>query len=203
MTIKLKAQWLAIAGMFACGMAGATEPLPAPTDGRHVHIIPIVSMGLTGGGDTIATYQVEYLGEIDDTPVKLGGNFFIFGGARIFWPASRIGVLLQGGAFVGGIGGYEESVDLTRWPIEALGFYEAGPLSLGVGVTHHLSPTFEEKGLLNRRIDFEDATGIVVQAEYAFDRWGMGVRYSAIDYQFRDITFNADNWGVYGSYRFR
>lgn len=203
MSISLTMQWLAIALVLGCGTAGASEISPVPHDSRRVHITPVVSMGLTGGGDTIATYQVEYLGEVDDTPVKLGGNFFIYGGARVFWPAARLGVLLQGGAFVGGIGGYEESVDLTRWPIEALGFYQAGPLSLGMGVTHHLSPTFEEKGLLNRRIDFEDATGLVVQAEYGFGRWGMGVRYSAIDYEFRDITFDADHWGVYGSYRFR
>ena len=203
MDVKTNVRWLTIAALLASTPVGAAEIVLAPDDNRRVQVLPFVSLGLTGGGDTIATYQVEYLGEVDDTPVKLGGNFFLYGGARILWPATRLGVLLQGGAFVGGIGGDEESVDLTRWPVEALAIYEAGSLSLGIGVTHHLSPTFEEKGLLNRRIDFEDATGAVVQVEYGFTRWGIGLRYSAIDYEFRDITFNADNWGIYGSYRFR
>ena len=196
-------RWLPVAGLLLGGAAHAVEPSPAMVDARRVHVAPFVSMGLTGGGDTLATYPVVYLGEIDNVDVKLGGNFFIYGGARIFWPAARLGVLLQGGAFVGGIGGYEESVDLTRWPVEAIAFYQAGPLSLGAGVTHHLSPTFQENGLLNRGIDFEDATGAVVQAEYGFGQWGVGLRYSAIDYTFQGITLNADNWGLYGSYRFR
>jgi len=201
-----KMEWrigLALTGLVLAGVAGAGEraPLAAPASG--LQISPIVAMGLTGGGETIATYRVSWYGETDDVDVTLGGNFFIYAGGRFFWPRTSLGLLVQGGAFVGGISDYVSSADLTRWPVEAIGFYETGRLRLGAGVTRHIDPTFQEKGIGDLQLDFEDATGTVYQAEYLLGRWTLGTRYVAIDYRYRDLTLDADHWGLFASLRFR
>ena len=194
---------LAMTGLALSGPAGAADEAPLTASGTGVQISPVVSMGLTHGGETIATYRMSYLGDEFDADVRLGGNFFLFAGARFFWPRTRLGVLAQGGAFAGGVGDYESSADLTRWPVEAIGFYEAGRVRLGAGVTRHINPKFQEKGIGDRRLDFEDATGTVYQAELLLGRWTLGTRFVAIDYRYRGLTLDADHWGLFGSFRFR
>ncbi|MDH4071650.1 MAG: hypothetical protein OEV41_00945 [Gammaproteobacteria bacterium] len=194
--------WLAVTGLFFAGSTNAAGEPPMVSAKSGMQVSPVVSMGLTTGGDTIATYRISYLGVEYDTDVTLGGNFFIYGGARFFWPRTGLGIIAQGGAFIGGVTDDESSADLSRWPIEAIGFYEFGRLRLGLGVTRHIAPKFEEKGIGDARIDFEDAAGTVYQAEYLLGNFTMGLRHVAIDYRYRNATLDADHWGFFGSFRF-
>ena len=75
---------------------------PPNEEETSFRISPVLSMGLTGGGDTIARYRIEYLGEQTDADVDAGEIFFFYGGAKLFWPKTRLGRIVQGGLFGGG-----------------------------------------------------------------------------------------------------
>lgn len=175
----------------------------ASSAGSSVEIHPIGTLGFTQGGDTLGTYRVEFLGETSDVDVDAGDSIFLYGGIEIRWPEAHVGMLLQGGLATTGVGNYEDGVDFRRWPVEAIGFVEAGNFRLGLGATHHFSPTFDEDGLGgDLRVEFDNASGWIAQVEYRSGPAAIGLRYVDIDYDFSTLTIAGEHFGLFGTYIF-
>jgi len=171
-------------------------------ESSQVRINPVLAAGLTGGGDTIASYPYVYLGEAGIADIDLGDTVFLYGGIKLFWPQRHLGLIVQGGLFAGGVGDTEASADFTRWPVELIGFYSHRKFRVGVGVTRHFSPVFEETGIGNARLEFDDASGWLTQLEYVATRFSTGIRHVQIDYAINSSEFSGDHWGLFGSYQF-
>ncbi len=189
-----------------CGLLFLVCALSATADEHQpeesVLITPLLSVGLTAGGDTIATYRVEYLGDEFDADVDAGEVFFLYGGVSMTWPRAHLGLQLQGGLFGGGVGGWDDSADFTRWPVELIAFFESSKLRVGVGVTRHFSPKFEEEGTAgDLELDFDDASGWLAQLEYISGNASIGLRHVMIDYEIGDAELDGDHWGLYGTFR--
>jgi len=163
---------------------------------------PLVSAGLTAGGDTIATYRAEFWGEEYDADLDLGGTFFMYGGFSLQWPSHDVGMIFQGGFFSSFIGDYDENADFTRWPVELIGFVKTEKLRVGLGMTYHFSPTFEEDGFGDNKLKFDDASGWLLQIEYMFRNVSVGVRHVQIDYEIDSSQLDGDHWGLFATYQF-
>jgi len=198
-----RAEILAVV-LLAWGAASSAEPAVDGAPGFRLR--PLVTMGLSGGGETIARYRGTFLGEPTEFEVDAGGDVFLFGGVSLDWPRHHTGVLIQGGLFTGGPSNFEQSAEFNRVPLELIAVYEWGRFRGGLGATRHFSPKFRDKGIENIGFDFEDATGAVAQLEYLFDRFNVGLRYVGIDYALRGVrdrpTLDGDHVGITGTYRF-
>jgi len=195
--------WLALAGLAFCGVCVGAEPDGSAASG--VRFNPIAVFGLTGGGETIARYRGFFYGDEIDLNVDAGGTTFVYGGASFSWPRRHVGVLIQGGMFNGGFSNWEQSADFTRWPVELIGFVDWRRFRIGIGATRHYSPKFEDNGIEDFTIRFEDASGSLLQVDYAVDRFTVGLRRVLVDYTARAQgrpEVDGDHWGVAGSYRF-
>ena len=193
--------WSMLAVFFLASGAGLAQETGEAED-TAFKISPVLSMGLTGGGDTIARYRVEFFGEETDADVDAGDVFFFYGGAKLFWPNSNLGLTIQGGLFGGGVGNYDERADFTRWPVEIIGTYETERWRLGAGVTRHFSPTFEEEGVGDNKLEFDDADGTLFQLEYKINNVAIGLRHVQIDYEIGVAKLAGDHWGVFGTVTF-
>ena len=186
--------------LFTCATASADDgPTSAPSG---FEINPIGSLGITQGGDTLGTYRVEFLGETSDVDVDAGDSIFLYGGLEMRWPQAHVGMLVQGGFAGTGVGNSSDGVDFKRWPVEVIGFVEAGKFRLGLGAARHLGPTFDEDGIGNLRVEFDDANGWIAQFEYRTETAAIGFRYVDIDYEFETLTIGGEHLGVYGTYIF-
>lgn len=192
---------VATLAMFVGAQAGAAEQ-----DARTYSLRPTATIGISGGGDQIASYRGTLFGEPADFEVDAGGDVFLFGGLELFWPRSKAGLLVQTGLFTGGVSNSKQSAEFNRVPLELIGIRQWRRLRGGIGVTHHFSPGFEDEGIENFEVDFHDATGIVLQFEYMIHRFNVGIRHVIIDYEVSGVpdapTVDGDHWGVTGTYRF-
>ena len=186
--------------LFTCATAVADEGTTSTRSGLEIR--PIGSLGITQGGDTLGTYRVEFLGETSDVDVDAGDSLFLYGGFEMRWPDAHVGMLVQGGFAGTGVGNSGDGVDFKRWPLEVVGFVEAGKFRVGLGATRHLAPTFDEDGIGNLRVEFDDANGLIAQFEYRTDTAAIGIRYVDIDYDFETLTIGGEHVGVYGTYIF-
>ena len=119
------------------------------------------------------------------------------------WPEAHVGMLLQGGLATTGVGSSDDGVDFKRWPVEAIGFVEAGKMRFGLGLTHHFAPTFDEDGTGdNLRVEFDDANGWIAQIEYHSGPATIGLRYVDISYDFATLEIDGEHWGLFGTYIF-
>lgn len=193
---------LAVMLCSAYGIACGAELVDA--DPAVFRFNPIVSAGLMQGGDTIATYRVRNFDDEYDVDLNAGGTLFTFVGASMLWPRRHVGLLLQGGRFISSVSGYEyqEAASLTRWPVELIGFFQWKRLRGGLGVTHHFSPKFEDESSANITLSFEDATGTVLQLDYLFERFSVGLRYVSIDYKIAANRLSGNHAGMVVTYRF-
>lgn len=73
---------------------------------------------------------------------------------------------------------------------DVLGFYNLGHHRFGVGITHHLNPTFNAKTSRgNQMTHFEDTLGSMVEYNYLYDKkTAVGLRFTEIKY--RSLTNN-------------
>ena len=194
---------ISLLGMILCFAQGSAARAEAAENTTvAVQFNPLVAAGLTAGGDTIATYRVEFWGDDYHSDLDLGGTYFMYGGFSIQWPSHNVGILLQGGFFSDLIGDYDDNADFTRWPVELIGFVETEKFRVGLGMTHHFSPTFDEDGFDNAKLEFDDASGWLLQVEYMFENFSLGIRHVQIDYEIDSNQLDGNHWGLSATYRF-
>ncbi|SHO55734.1 outer membrane beta-barrel protein [Vibrio quintilis] len=102
-------------------------------------------------------------------------------------------------------------ISFSRVPLEFTLFHEFNQHRLGAGLAYHTSVSFECNitALCNSTVDFKDASGFLVQYEYAFapltiGRFGLGVKYTNIEYETESggQTFDGSGFDFHLSYMF-
>lgn len=100
-----------------------------------------------------------------------------------------------------------ENADLsyTRWPLELLAFYHYSPyrLRFGGGVAYVLSNALKGSGAAsNLDIVFKPALGWVIQSDFFWNRFGVGARYTMVDFVVKDSgrPVAANTFGIQISY---
>ena len=189
-------RWLGIGAAsltVASGARGQEQQVEEPS----FVLNPILSAGLTYGGDSIASYDVHW-GDVD-----AGGTLYYYGGINLEWPRRHVALVLQGGRFVASVSdyGFEELGWLERWPLEAIVFLERKRLRGGIGAVLHLSPTFRDE-TTGGKLNFDDASGLLIEFDYLFARFSLNARYVFVDYEVANEELSGDHLGAGFTWRF-
>jgi len=89
-------------------------------------------------------------------------------------------------------------IEFFRYPVTALVMYKTSEkISIGGGVTYHLNPSLSGDGLASSvDVDFDDALGFVLSAEYLLSNGGYaGIQYTSIDYEVSGIEVSGNSIG--------
>ncbi|MAM88079.1 MAG: hypothetical protein CME36_12320 [unclassified Hahellaceae] len=152
------------------------------TDGDKRRVELVGSLGLTTGGDELAS--LEFV-DGDDADIKAGGLFSIAGGLGYQLPTSPLYLQSTIGYHFDSVNAENADASFSRVPFELLAFYTADQFRVGGGLSYHLSPEleFELDGVGKESIKFDDAAGLVLQADYlATRKVGFGLRAVFIEY---------------------
>jgi hypothetical protein len=153
---------------------------------QAVDVKPVFMIGYDFGGDTM---DGLILANGDTVEVTANEGFYFGGGASVLNEAKTVeGVVTiawkQGAAVAS-----NQDITWTRYPLDVLLYYRADKLRVGGGLTYHLNPELEYDGdLANGTFTFDDARGFVFQVDYRpAPNVGVGLRYTAIDYEFEGV----------------
>ncbi|HYJ97243.1 MAG TPA: outer membrane beta-barrel protein [Burkholderiaceae bacterium] len=160
----------------------------------------VLGLGLTGGGDTLAT--VVYTDGSTDN-IKSGGLVHVFGGAEF-----RLGPQVTMQATVGyhvdeTNGNSDGSLRFSRYPIELLGHYHVAPqFKLGGGARFVNNAKIDSSGVLSgARIDFDNTVGGVIEGEWMVTPFiGLKLRYVSERYKSGAVSVDANHGGFYFSW---
>ena len=191
---------LFITALLAMPLTGHTQEAGSNGDFKFV-----AAAGITFGGDNLT--KVRYYDDDDDylfsDNLEAGGLIYLGGGGNYRFansPISLQGLLAYHFDSVDADNG-DASID--RWVFDLTAFYHIGDHHrLGLGLTRHFSPHFEQKIDSQKvKVDFDDATGFLVEYNYLFtESAGIGLRYTDIEYEAPEILYdsvNASNVGLF------
>jgi hypothetical protein len=183
---------LILAAALACGGAAAQA--------QERTVRGVLGLGLTGGGDTLAT--VVYTdGSTDD--IKSGGLVHVFGGAE-FRLAPQATLQATFGYHVDETTGASDgSLRFSRYPLELLAHYHVSPLiKVGGGVRVVNNAKIDSRGVLSgARVDFDNTVGGVIEGEWMVTpAIGLKVRYVSEKYKAGGVSVDADHGGFYFSW---
>ncbi|HEX6928317.1 MAG TPA: hypothetical protein VF267_03635 [Gammaproteobacteria bacterium] len=133
-----------------------------------------LGLGVAGGGDDLADISFD---DGSSQTLKAGnGVAYYVGFLKTF---ENQALALQGtvGYLVDETTAVNSRARMSRYPVDLILFYRNGKHRFGGGLTHHLSPSLDLDNL-GGRIDFENATGFLLEYGY----WIFSVRYTGIDY---------------------
>jgi hypothetical protein len=177
------------------------ESAPASDEGMRFHVL--LSFGGQIGGEPLVKTRV-----IDgSTSLLRAGNALSISGGGVLEPYRRPTHALQ----LQGTVGYNYTAtwadngggELTRVPVELLAFYFHRPtgLRIGGGAQYQLRHSFRGTGALGGTYPFDNALGMVVQADWLFGRFAsVYARYTFIGYSMpsssASISGNAFGFGM-------
>ncbi len=170
----------------------------------------LLSLGADFGGDELLKLTYK---DGSEASVLAGQGLLVSGG--IVWQAwSREKAALDLQATAGWMyssipEASNQDVSWTRWPIEALAFFEYLPahIRLGGGLSYQVAPTLSASGsLLNGDFKFQNALGELVQLDVTFARhFLIAARYTWLDYHPETdpkVSFNGNSVGFSVAYLF-
>jgi hypothetical protein len=201
-TTFLSGRFLAVAfaGTLSTTTALAQAPAPAaaPAGGGFK---PVLGALVTSGGDTLVT--VRYTDGTSQN-IKSGGLLGLFGGVE--YDSGTMVVQATIGYHVDDTNASNGSVKFVRYPVELLGFWKASEQwRVGGGFRKAMNARVTSSGAARPGIggtDFDSKAGLVLQAEYLFDRWSVFGRYVAEEYTVGRQTVDANHIGLGVSFRF-
>lgn len=171
---------------------------PARAQEKSFVVNPLFAAGLTYGGDSIASYNVNW-GDVD-----AGGTLYYYGGVNLEWPNRHVALVVQGGRFVTSVSDYrfERLGMFERWPVEVIALFERGRLRGGIGAARHLSPTFSDDSGSGLKLRFADTTGTLIQFQYLYPRFSIDARYVIVDYKLPTAELSGNHLGGGFTWRF-
>jgi hypothetical protein len=184
-----RAAWrrLSLAALLGVGLAG---PVAAQDAGLSA-LRPLVGMGLTFGGDTLATV---FFDDGDDQDIKAGQLVQFYVGA-VYQAVPQFSVQATLGYHVDKSSGENASLRFARYPLELLGHYHIDDKwSFGGGVRFVSKPKVAGSGdLSGLGGEFDDTTGVVVEGEYRIaPQLGLKLRYVSEEYKAAGVAEAAD-----------
>lgn len=180
----------------------------ATADKNNIEGEFIVGGALTGGGDTLAEVEVvRFYNNVDTEKLKGGGTFYAYGG--YIWPLSRsedtvTRLQVTMGFHFDAVTAADDSVSFERYPIDVMLYQYPGDWRIGFGVTHHLSPTIDLIEAGGGEIDFDNATGAMIELGRKLGHINqyISLRYTGIEYETEGADFDGSNIGVNYSFQF-
>jgi hypothetical protein len=160
----------------------------------------VLGVGVTGGGDTLAT--VVYTDGSTDS-IKAGGLVHLYGGAE-FRVAPQFTLQGNVGYHVDRTSGYSNgSIRFSRYPIELLGHFAVTPsVRLGGGARFVNNAKIDTSGVLSgTRVDFDNTVGAVFEAEWlVLPSLGLKARYVSERYKVNGVSVDGNHGGFYVSW---
>lgn len=141
------------------------------------------SAGLTFGGDTLATVRFT---NGDTDKIKAGGLVHVSAG--VLWSPADLPMSVQvmGGYHVDDVSASNGDLRFSRYPIEALAFYNGvKDWRFGIGARHASSPRLKtDLNGVTSQTEFKNANGVVAEMGYRFARsFWVNARYVREDYK--------------------
>ncbi|WP_228703752.1 hypothetical protein [Kangiella sediminilitoris] len=161
----------------------------------------ILGGGLAFGGDTMIEDIRFDDGSSDD--VDAGEGFWVDIGVRLdfeTWALKGTTGYKTGGTFAA-----NGDATFNRFPLTFVAAYNVNGHYFGGGFTHEMNPELDiDLPYISGTADFDDTTGLVLEYENNYDRWGWGVRYTDISYQHSDSTlkFDGNNIAAFAHFYF-
>lgn len=191
---------------------------PAPSLPQAVVVRPrpvkfVVGIGMTGGGDRLATAEVyrSYYGyygfdEYDERNIRAGQLVQLHAG--IEWrvaPAVTMQALI--GTHTDGASGWNGAIDFDRYPLELLGHFEFAPRwRAGGGLRYVFKNRLDGKGSMrDYDIKFKNSLGPVVEVEFLPLPW-MGVKLRGVVERYKPRvggeSYNGNHVGIFANFYF-
>jgi hypothetical protein len=173
--------------------------LAAPA--QAVEVRGLMKLGFDFGGDTVVTALFD---TGDTSKIKLNEGMFLGGGVSLLTAGNSMSIDLTAAWKFTSINAINQDYDLTRFPLEALAFYNFSGdhgVRLGGGISYQLNPKFKASGdFHNFTLNYDNALGYVVQLDYlsktrpkASGGFNWGLRYTAVDYEVNGFPAGAGN----------
>jgi hypothetical protein len=175
-----------------------------PLAAAAAEVRPIVKAGYDFGGETLVTV---FFTDGSSERIKANEGLYLGGGAVFASESGSMEFHLTLAYKMEMVDGRNGDAEWTRIPLEALAFYRFPKARVGGGLAYHLSPSLEGSGTISALdIDFKDALGVVLQADYRFtDRLAAGLRYTMMEYEAKapfSGKAKTDGVGITFSYAF-
>lgn len=165
---------------------------------------PLVGMGLTFGGETLAT--VQYSDGSSDS-IKSGGLVHLYGGAE-FKLGTEVSIQATLGYHVDDTKNASNgSLRFSRYPVDLIVVYALDDkVRLGAGAQIVNGAKIAGSGVASgARVDFESSTGALVEAEYLFTP-SLGAKLRFVSHQFKpkggSVSLDGDHVGLMLNYYF-
>lgn len=181
---------MAALGVLLAGTAVAQTTSYAPVDMR-----PYMAIGLTGGGDKIATF--DFTDGSSDT-VNAGELFEVRAG--VHWRISEL-FSLRGslGYHVSSSSARNGSFRFERFPVELTGLFQASQrLRVGLGVRKATGARARSSGAAaGLDADFTASTGVLGEFEYFYTpNYSLYGRYVDESYTSQGVRYNGNHVGM-------
>lgn len=149
-----------------------------------------LGIGLHGGGDEL----VRVIYSSGSTSSVRAGQLISLSIGAAFNVAPNLAGRVTFGYKGDGVTASNGDVSFTRYPVNALLFYQTGNFDIGGGLTYHMSPKLKGTGSASFvNTDFDDATGLLLEGDYYFSGTSyFGVRYTSIDYSVKSSSITVD-----------
>jgi len=160
-----------------------------------------VQGGLHVGGDELIEAEFD---NGDDEDIKAGELISLSVGVGTDLDENTEARLMVGVKF-DSINADNGDIDFFRYPVTALVMYKTSEkISIGGGVTYHLNPGLSGDGVASVvDVDFDDALGFVLGAEYQLSNGGYaGIQFTSIDYEVSGIDVSGNSIGLILGFRF-
>jgi hypothetical protein len=164
----------------------------APVASHAVDVRPLLKLGYDSGGDTLVSATLtSSSGGTTTESIKANEGFYIGAGASILF-STEIEAEVSLSYKFESITATNGDIDFTRMPLDALVFYRfPQQFRVGGGLTYHLNPKLSGSGVAGGlNVGFDDALGLVLQAEYLLPprspktpKMTIGARFTMLDYK--------------------
>jgi hypothetical protein len=181
---------LAALGVLLAGSAVAQTPSYTPIDIR-----PYFAVGLTGGGDEIATFNFT-----DGSSQTVNAGELVEFRAGLHWRVSEL-FSLRGslGYHVASSNARNGSFRFERFPVELTGLFQASQrLRVGLGVRKATGARARSSGAASGLdADFTASTGALGELEYFYTpSYSLYGRFVAENYTSQGVRYNGNHVGV-------
>jgi hypothetical protein len=164
------------------------------TASHAAEVRPVVVAGYDAGGASVIS--LTYTNGNTDS-IRANEGLYAGAGVSVLNGAGNIEFL--GTLSVKYMALHADNGDITwlRYPLDALLFYRVPGFRVGGGLTYVIAPRLKGSGEASSiDMKFDDAAGVVLQADYLLERVSLGLRYTILDYKSGGNTIKGSGVGV-------
>jgi hypothetical protein len=172
----------------------ALGAVTVPAVSHAAEIRPAIVAGFDTGGDNLISVPFT---NGETASIKANELFYIGAGASVVNDEKNIEFLGTVNYKFAAISASNGDVDWTSVPLNALLFYRMQNFRVGAGLVYVMNPKLSGSGVASGvNVNFDDALGFLVQADYLLGKVAIGVRGTFVDYKAGGRTFKGDGVGI-------